>query len=205
MSSSSSAPPNPPALLFVHFISHVYLSRAIFCQSLLGAGASENPERGDRRGHGETSRPHRQFPIPSASGASGTQLAPVSSPGLLLARGKEKLSHTPRLFRRGRGRGRFHHVVPGQLPGLLSPHPCGGEEERVHKTGGRRGQAGAGEEEGHILYAIIFMAERSMLEAISMKFLIASLPPALLMGRTAQMRAARTLVLAHCPCCTHYF
>lgn len=63
----------------------------------------------------------------------------------------------------------------------------------------------AGEEEGHILYAIIFMAWRSMLEAISMKSLIASLPSALLMGRTAQTRAARTLVFAHCSCCTHCF
>ena len=49
-------------------------------------------------------------------------------------------------------------------------------------------QAGEGRgKQGHILYAIIFMASRNMLEAISVKFLIASLTSTLLMGQIVQM------------------
>lgn len=121
----------PPPLLFVDFISQVYLSRAIFCQSLLGAGNSENPERGCQEGpwRARTSRPHRQFPIPSAPGASGTRLAHVSYPGLLWARGKEWLPHTTVSLQAwtwpipSRGARPATHVP-------MSPHPWGGEENK---------------------------------------------------------------------------
>ena len=86
------------------------------------------------------------------------------------------------------GHDRFHQVVPGQLTSILSPQPWEAQarkspKDRTQKFPGR----GGGEKQGHILYAIIFMAEKNMLEAISMKFLIASLTSALLMGQIVQM------------------
>lgn len=64
-----------------------------------------------------------------------------------------------------------------------------GGEGRQESPGQKRklpGRGGGEKQDPAILYAIIFLVEKNMLEAISMKFLIASLSPALLVGQVVQ-------------------
>lgn len=87
---------SPLLLSFENFIFHFHLFRAIFCQSLLGAGNSGKPRREvTRAGHGEPRRPASQTVSHFLSRPSLGRWAPVSSSRFAVwPGGREGLSRT---------------------------------------------------------------------------------------------------------------
>lgn len=135
-------------MLFENFIFPFHLSRAIFCQSLLGASDSEKYRMevtGD--GHGQPGSPGLKdsFPFrkPPISGASVMQLSLCLLFRVCCWPGTWRGSHAqPHFFRPGCDR--FHQVVPGQLTSILSTQPWvvtkrKGPKDRRQKLRGRGG------------------------------------------------------------------
>lgn len=171
------------------FTFRCHFSRTVFCQSFLGPRNSEEPDREWQDDlTARICRPPRQHPrslsLPSLAFSNAAWfISPL--PDLLLVKGRERLAHNRHFFQCRSDR--FHKVVPGQLTSISSLQTWEAKKRKSPKAR-RQKLAGRGGREArpyplcYYLYGI-----ENMLRAISMKFLIASLTSALLMGQIVQM------------------
>lgn len=197
--------------LIFHFLS----PGLSFFPVTLGSWRQRRAQPGsDSRGHRELESPglRGSGPIsrPSMFGAS------VMWPGLWLSfwvcpgsgTGGDRLpAHMHQLCYR-HGSHQFHQVVTGQLTSILGPpSTMGGEEKkRSKRQKAEVARRGRGREARpyplcYYLYGIEKHARSNQHEILNCFAYFCS-PHG---TDCASAGAARTLMLAHCPCCTHYF